>query len=271
MKKLIISPQAGFGNRMRALCSGILLGKFLNREVYHYWVSDFPNSNIGYINELKSINFDYIFEPIIPIWDGSHINLCLSEWLPGDGWYYSQSTAQSRLQFDRVVKLSSIEDIINCEEESILLETSLIYKIGSIIDFWDHLMIDVYKKNFTIKKKWLDIIDNIPSYKNGIWIRRGDFLSHFSEANIEYNFLIDYINNISGSKIILSDDKEYRDRVRASTSSLSDYLEMSNVDKSIVDFFILSRSDNVYGTTLSSFAKQAALFGNKPYFEIKQI
>src|SRR5579863_578541 len=45
MKKLIISPQAGLGNRLRALCSAKVLGRFLDREVFHYWVKDKKNAS----------------------------------------------------------------------------------------------------------------------------------------------------------------------------------------------------------------------------------
>ena len=144
MKKLIISPQAGFGNRIRTLCAARVFGAIIDREVYHYWERDELISLLPHVNQMKSITPDYIFDLKIPKWKGGQPDVAFSEWSPETGWFREQSTAIQHLKPKRIEVIESIDQIIDCKDEVILIETSQILMIDRFETEWDRLMIQAY-------------------------------------------------------------------------------------------------------------------------------
>ena len=60
---LIVSPQQGFGNRMRALSSAIVLAQQTGRRLAHCWIACDPVKNApDFVNRLKLFGFEHFFE-----------------------------------------------------------------------------------------------------------------------------------------------------------------------------------------------------------------
>jgi hypothetical protein len=269
MKKLIISPQAGLGNRLRALCSAKLLGRFLDREVFHYWVKDRNTSSADHVNQMKGIDPSYLFEFGIPLFDGSAVDDCFSEWKSGDNWYATQSTAQSKLQCASTRKLSDIQEIVDCESDTILIETSLELRLPNFSDSWAAMMTEVYKAYFPLNARWAAYCDHAPVFDIGFAIRRGDFVALFPHAYISPEKAAEAIARFDGSKIIFSDDGKYLEELMEHLNSPlgmhAGRHDLSGLDRTFYEFMVLSKCRKVVGTEGSSFARQAAIYGGTAY------
>ena len=282
MKKLIISPQAGLGNRLRAMCSAKVLGDLLGREVYHHWVPDpvLSHLDIEHVNWMKRIDPSYMFDFGIPKWTGGAPSICFSEfnppiYIPETGvigarsvWLDEQSTSITALKPTETKMLTDINDIINCEHQVILIEHSVANDmiIPGFESYWDDLMRMVYNKYFKLNKKWQLIYDNLPIFDWGIAIRRGEHLIFNPQINVSIATTVSDINNLVGSKYVTSDDLNYLDAVcdlaNIPIIYKSRYVE---IDDAITQFLILSKCKNVLSTSTSSFGEEAAKFRNSKY------
>ena len=272
MRKLVISPQAGLGNRLRALCSAKAFGQMIGRDVYHFWVNDpvlIANATelrCDHVNEVKSIDPSYFFDLKIPLFDGDRVDCCFTEWMPGDGWYDVQSTAQSRLQCDHITRLGNIQEIVDCEDEVILLETSMETHLAGATGFRRELMANTYRAYFHLRPAWRSFFDSVPHFDNGIAVRRGDLIQYVPTADVSLEKMCDFIDQLKGTKILFSDDAEYLNELRARTNCLMDVQTIQDgrlgIDRAFSQFIVLSKCRKVFGTKHSSFAEQASLFGD---------
>lgn len=228
---LVISPTAGFGNRIRTLCGGIILGQLTGRKIYHVWGPEqisFPEE-MNHIKENKKLGLEEYFNiTVCPLFPGykeklpdSHElmaknNIAIySEWLPGSYWYKYQSFGQNILgKHFKVLsvcnKYTNSDDIIFDRSEIILLESSFILKPNFItLDGWNKLCHEVYQKYFKIQPKYQAMLNKIfpdPQIKyTCVCIRRGEFLNYFPEANIPLDKVISFlkdqiINNSNNNK-----------------------------------------------------------------------
>jgi hypothetical protein len=269
MRKLIISPQAGFGNRIRTLCAARVFGAIIDREVYHYWEVDEQNSLLGHVNQMKSITPDYIFDFKIPKWEGGQPDVAFSEWSPETGWFREQCTGIKHLKPKRIEVIQNIEQIIECKEEVILIETSQILMIDRFETEWERLMTQAYELYFGLNPRWKSIAENIPVFDYGISIRKGDFIQFYPETDVPLDAAIRLLNGLSGSKFVTCDDVQFLKELKKHCNIHIGIDEGPNqLDNSIIQFITLSKSKHVLGTKGSSFAKQASLFGNCKYNEI---
>lgn len=277
-KKLIISPQAGFGNRLRALCSAKLLGLLTGREVYHFWIKDSALSIVDHVNYMKETDPTHFFDIKIPLFEGTHVDVCFTEWMPDDGWYKEQSTAQSHLIFDHRIKSKRAEpfqdasEIASSSADIILVETSLELRLPHMESFQEMLMSQIYQENFQPAGRWKEMLESLPVIENGVSIRRGNLMKYYPEADISVEKMCEKISLLNGPKIIFSDDSEYLEKIRTKSNcplnidGLTKIL--SPVEFSFVQFLFLAKCKNVFGTKNSSFPKQAAIFGGRPYYSL---
>jgi len=284
-KILIISPQAGFGNRLRALCSGLVLGKYLNRKVYHLWfnqeIIDKQNkhstshlSNISNILDMQKISFGDIFDEkyyqSMPL--DIKIDICFSEWLSIHYWYDSQSFGYRNFGNNcEIIQIGDNADmLLNCNHNVILLETGHIVKLSKYSHCWENEMENMYKNHFYFLEKYTNrFTQNIDV---GISIRCSpEFLFYYPESYVNQNDIIEWINKIKSSGksvIIFSDDENVRKYIQNSTCFLNDFDRsgLCKYEEGIVEFIILSQNcKHIYGTHNSSFAQEAAKFGGKQY------
>jgi hypothetical protein len=267
MKSLIISPQAGFANRLRALCSAKIIGDILGRKVYHYWVEDEIKSGIEHVNQMKSISMENIFDSDIPRWNGEEVDVCFSEWIEFDGWFAEQSTAIRKLQPKIVKRFTSINEILKCDDEVILIETST--ELDLNIPTWEDMMHKTYQQSFKLVNEWQKVYDNLPEFDFGISIRRGDFFHFYPESIQSFEYIVDRINSLKGSKFITGDDAQFTLDVKRKTNSLIQLVNFErSIDFTIAQFLMLSKCKQTYGTKNSSYVKQASLYGGNTYQEL---
>jgi len=268
MKSLIISPQAGFANRLRTICSAKILGNLLCRKVYHYWVEDEVKSLREHVNEMKAISMSYLFDTDIPLWDGKEIDMCFSEWVEGDGWFLDQSTAIRKLKTKSIQQFTTVDEVINCDAETILIESSIELVIPGY-ENWEEAMIKTYQESFKLTPLWQSVYDTLPQFDWGISIRRGDFLLLFPETEQPFGEIVNQINSLDGSKFITGDDPQFISEVRKATKSfikIEDFIH--DTDFTFVQFLLLAKCKQTMGTKKSAFIKQASLYGDNKYSEL---
>jgi hypothetical protein len=267
MKSLIISPQAGFANRLRALCSAKIIGDMLGRKVYHYWVEDEIKSGLEHVNQMKSISMESIFDSDIPRWNGGEVDMCFSEWVEFDGWYTEQSTAIRKLRPKTIKKFTSIDEVLKCDDDVILIETTI--ELSLNISIWEDLMHKTYQQSFKLIDEWQKVYDNLPEFDCGISIRRGDFFHFYPESIQSIEYVVESINSLKGSKFITGDDSQFISEVRRKTNSV---IQLSDFDRSIeftiAHFLMLSKCKHTYGTKNSSYVKQASIYGGNKNQEL---
>jgi hypothetical protein len=269
---LIIAPTAGFGNRIRTICGGIMLSYMTNRKCYIMWEKEeIANNDHKSVANAKSTDLSQYFDmKHCTILSDMNIcvDVCYSEWLPGEFWHSRQSNCQRKLLCNKIVRYQSTLDIINDKSEVILLETSYILKPEQTLKgVWNKSLSSIYKNCFTVNEKYQNYA-NEEKYDIGISIRRGEFLGLYPEANNSSEDIIRWINKSFTNKnvVIFSDDHEFRDKVREETNHKADPIINDILwEKGFMEFLALSNCGKIYGTAMSSFAEEAALFGDKPY------
>jgi len=276
-KILVVSPQAGMCNRFRALCSGLVLGKLINRKVYLEW-PDEVNSKIKHIP--NKFTYNDMFQENILKYNSKEFNIdcCYSEWLPGSYWYEFQSGSQRKYSVKKVDKIGLCADIVkNDLSNVILLETSHIVKLSKYSnEEWDKLMSNEYQKSFKVLNKYDNILSNFSNLEVGVSVRRDEFLKYHPE--VDYNidvlakWLTSRLSSNLDSNILFSDDVEYKNKVKKILSLNRDFdrtsINMSIQEQGFIEFLILSKCSNIYGTRDSSFALEASKFGGKNYADL---
>lgn len=262
-KILIISPQAGFGNRLRALCSGIAVGLREKRDIYYLWEGYNPNVVIN-MNKLDHF-FDMTIKETSEI-EFPEIDEILTEWMPGEAWYNSQSEGQKK--WPNCKNIKRISNTFNGEKDKILIETSLRLNVS------DEEMVNVYQHFFKPKDCYVNYVKRFKDADVGISIRRGVYLYYFPQ----YNFTVEQYENwmISnfreGTTIYLfSCDWNFRDLLKSKLADKFSFvniaLELERWEVAFIEFLILSyKCDKIYGTPGSSFCEEAGLFGGKRHY-----
>lgn len=283
-KSLIISPQSGFGNRLRAISSAIVLAKQCGRKIYHAWAPMTPNENRPLIAPLQKYGYGGFFEqndniPLATKELFPYIDVCFSEWSKNDYWYKFQSAAQERFPVIKSIKESNpAKDIYNSMADTILVETSLSMRLderhgGCDTDRKFNKELNKAYNILVPKKKYIRLLDQFKSVDMGISIRRKDLLNYFMEANQDLDRIREWILYISnGKKVsVFSDDTEVRrnmeDAIPDYNHAVSKMLgSLPSHESSFMQFLYLAQKCNaVYGTPASSFAREAAIFGGRPY------
>lgn len=268
-KILILSPTAGFGNRIRSICGALLLSYMSGRKLYVMWdKEDVDPNDADSIAIIKTTSLYQYFSNIKdcePLDQSFLPDVCYSEWLPGEFWYDKQSSAQKKLFPIKTVKYQSSVDLINDTSNIILLEASNVIRTQHTDDkTWKTILTSIYKNNFKVCEKY----KHTPAYNVGISIRRGEFLKIYPETNQSLEEISSWIiNSFKGLNVVIfSDDHEFRDKVRQITGHTSNPIVTDMPwEKGFMEFLTLSNCGKIYGTKLSSFAEEAALFGDKPY------
>ena len=256
-KTLIISPQAGFGNRLRALSSGIATALKENRTPYYLW-EDFTHSHLQNLRP-----FTDFFEEIIPKANlDIEVDEVLSEWIPGDGWYSLQSSGQRKFNCSNIKK---IRDVFESKDKNVLLETSL------TLNNTEDEIISVYQKYFKPNEYFMNILSDIQNIDVGISIRRGNLLDYFPESRQSKEDIISWINSKFQDKtvIIFSDDLKFREEIKTKVTCniYEPKLSKINWEIAFTEFLILSyKCNHIYGTPMSSFCEEAGKFGGKRHY-----
>ena len=250
---LIISPQAGFGNRVRALRSGIFLALKSGRIPYHSWhkTEDDPSlpRNIREMAPGYSAFFEGLPEANLDLFPT--VDLCLTEWMPNTFWYSKQSYAQKLWNVKNIRQASDVLETLKGPEEVVLLETSL-----------DHSECPEYQSTMIYKNYFNPKIHvTLEAGTTGFQFRTNPlFIHYFPEAYAPEDKLIEWFNkNKTSLNFVTSDSFEFTKKLGG-----------INTDW-FTDFLLLSKCCKIYGTYQSSFAEEAALFGGVPHLRISAI
>ena len=286
-RNIIISPQAGFANRLRALNSALIAADESTRNLYHYWLPSQPNHRESHINWIKQTALDHFFEcKGIQSANPKDLqpDLVLSEWACTDRWYNTQSNAQVSFGKNANTRASNyLETVLNSKAETILMETTL--------RFWphDHKGLDksiptgeearrihnTYSRMIP-KRFYIDLISQFAPIDIGIAIRRGDLLKYSKQARQEVDDIYHFIAGLShdGQRMmIFSDDSELVEHLSSLPGINQEYPVFSNILKRLLPhqkamatfLFLALKCEAIYGTPESSFAQEAALYGNRRY------
>jgi len=289
-KTLIISPQSGLGNRLRAMAAAIIIAEQTNRRLYHAWTPSTPTDARPHVAPLQNLGFEHFFKFSEHIRPADKIqfpiiDMCFSEWLPNDGWYAAQSTAQSQWECIPLAKrfFQEIDPLATSRAEVILLETSHATRLSPSMggytseQEWLSAMHKAYT-HLTPKQPYLNLLSNYETVDIGIHIRRGDMLQFFAESRQNLSDLLNWAFALSQhyTIAIFTDDNNLKQIFTQTISkhggrirnpAWPESIQIAEWELGFVEFLYLAlKCKIVCGTPASSFSKEAAIYGNKPYF-----
>jgi hypothetical protein len=287
---LIISPQAGLGNRLRAMAAAVVLARQTGRRLLHAWAPMAPDDGRPLVAPLQQRGYAGLFEASADLPEATKenvpiVDVCFSEWLPGDGWHPVQSCAQRRWEVVPFAQryVNAADDIARCRAEAILLETSHAVRLSPALggcptdEAWERELTAAYRQ-FAPQRRYLDRVGLAPAADFGVSIRRGDFLQYFPEARQDLGELRRWVVGLAhgGSVALHSDDAavaaDFDAALRAAGERPVDCRglgvgQLEAWESGFVVFLYLAlRCAIVCGTPASSFAREAAIFGGRPYF-----
>ena len=274
---LIICPQAGFGNRIRTICGALVLANLSSRKLSHVWIPQpYFEIETSHVIQMKTSYLEDFFcvQGCDRIGNATP-EVCYTEWLPGDGWYNTQSFGQRLLNPSKLLKYESSSDILLDKSACILLETSYVKKFSGLSDSaWEEVLKNTYHKYFSVAPAYLEFLSDFERVQACVHIRRNDQLQLYTGFDIDLQAMQEYIVSLPEKNIcILGDDKEYIAAIRQATGYTQHISrELTPVQATVVDFLIMAtKCDKIYGTKFSSYSKEASLFRDTPYEEISAV
>jgi hypothetical protein len=265
---ITISPHGGFGNRMRVMCAAYYYADKNECNLKHLWDGGIYSCPYPHIQLVHDRGFAYFFkEKEDSNEDAATENsICYSEWLPSvNGWWRHQNYGQQKLKCTTIYPSNTIP---NKPESSFLIETTHRFMPMTSLESYT-----IYKKHFCPHDTFIRQISALlPPDIIGISIRRSEFLFFFSEANVGKDELYKWLKSFTQPVVLFSEDKVFLEDARKIINNLF-LCEFENSpqeteDRAFLEFLTLSLCSHVYGTAKSSFAEEAALFGNVPYTAI---
>ena len=250
-----------------------------------------PNDPRPQVRALQGAGFEELFRS--GVLDAANqikvpiVDQCFSEWLPGDGWYDAQSSAQRRWDVLPIALRAEnpADRIARSRAEVVLVETSrplrLSASLGGCVtdEDWSSKLTRAYA-SFRPQGRFADLLARSAPVDVGVSIRRGDLLQYFPEARQDLDELARWVGLIAAqcTVAVFSDDATVRESIVRSAAPWSgdaifDPLaklrtELEPWAMGVLEFVYLAhRCRVVTGTPASSFAREAALFGGLPYFE----
>ena len=286
-RTLIISPQAGLANRLRAINSALILAEISERRLLHCWHPIRPGHGQAHVNLIQQCGFEEFFlanEHISAASKGGTVDEVISEWGPGDYWFQQQSSGQQYFNKYATSRSTNVAArILHSGATSILLETTLRtwptdhqgIDIRLPSGHAKYAAIDAYKK-LSPRPEYLELLQKVPQSTIGIHLRVGDLLKYCPEARQNLDEVAAWIHRLSSPNqniAIFADDS----RVLGSLGLTPDMAAFNNevhrhldnllpAQKAFASLLYLAHKCHViYGTPGSSFSQEASLFGAKKY------
>jgi hypothetical protein len=217
-KTIIIAPNAGFANRLRAMAGAIWLAEKLNMNLEHLWIgSPYKCCSYKHIQDIHDKSFEHFFKESIPRCDynimKNHVKRAYNSDMPGSNpscWYNFQSYGQKLLDIPDVMKLNLVSKNMDTSE-NMLIETSHFKNLK----ITDEDMYKVYSKYFIPHDHYISLLDKMPPNTIGISIRCNyDFMHSFPQSKINENLLINWLKTIEQPVLFFSDNLTLRDKMR---------------------------------------------------------
>jgi hypothetical protein len=286
-RTLIVSPQAGLANRLRAINSALILAEISERRLLHCWHPIRPGHDQVHVNLMQQCGFEEFFlanEYISAASKDGKVDEVISEWGPGDYWFQQQSSGQQYFNaYATSRSANAAARIIHSDATSILLETTL--------RIWptDHQGIDIrlpsgvakqaaldaYKK-LCPRSEYLELLQQIPESTIGVHLRVGDLLKYCPEARQNLDEVAAWIHRLASHNqtiAIFADDSSVLRTLKLTPEMsafnnevhrhLDDLLPAQKAFASLL--YLAHRCHIIYGTPGSSFSQEASLLGGKKY------
>lgn len=266
---LVISPCGGFGNRIRTLCGGVILAKRLGLKLEHLWdggeykTAAHYSGHLHHLQYVHDVGFEHYFESTIPKYTDSPLTEYYNQWNLNDFWFIYQNYAYKKLMFT-TLNILSPDTVIS--SRAVCIEASKIP-----MAFTNEEYTEAYKEYFIPRDNFLIQLPPLQDTTIGISVRnKYDFRFYFSDCILEECDLIPFLQQFDAPVVLFSDEKDYAKHLRTFLKHpVNIPFEQDDVkDKDFLEFLLLSKCSHVYGTKLSSFAEEAALFGGVPYTPI---
>ena len=276
---VVISPTAGFGNRIRAMCSAAIIAKRMKAKLVHCW--DGGKYDCGNHSRLPSTQgyhdrgFEFFFKrDYIPRYDPEVYEkpeICFTEWNdPRNIWTpirdYGRRTINPPYTLQQDQLLAS-EQLPKC---SILLETSIAISKASEIE-----ISQTYQALFKPQDRFTEMVPILPPKTTALHVRRGDFLWYFGSTNVADDILLRYVQSFDDPVLIFSDDAALKEKLQAAVKVQPNVIlpteGLCHEEQAFVEFLTMASAAQVIGTEGSSFSKEASLFGAKPYYSLNEM
>lgn len=286
-RTLIVSPQAGLANRLRAINSALILAEISERRLLHCWHPIRPGHGQAHINLMQQCGFEEFFlasEYISAASKDDKVDEVISEWGPGDYWFQQQSSGQQYFNKYAASKSTNVAArILQSGATSILLETTLRTWPADYKGIDIHLpsgdarqaAIDAYKK-LCPRPEFLELLQKIPDSTIGIHLRVGDLLKYCPEARQDLGEVATWIHRLAShnqNMAIFADDSSVLGALGLTPEMvafnhevhrhLDDLLPAQKAFASLL--YLAHKCHIIYGTPGSSFSQEASLFGDKKY------
>jgi hypothetical protein len=265
----------------------MMLGELSGRRVFHNWarepIRDYEPLHIQHMRASTLSDFFHVDAlPYIELPTEEPIDASFSEWGSHDPWYPAQSSATGRagMHGQTQAERDSADPIIQSRFNTILLETSLALKPSSLSRqqacAWRG---KIYRQQFVAKAIYQDASRDIVKNKPfvGVHIRRGDMLNWDKRSRLDLDQWVHAINHLvpcDRNILLCSDDLEFKQSVSEQISHSCINIDsvrlpyFNEIELAFVEFLCLSQATSVIGTVASSFAIEAALYGNIPHYYV---
>ena len=260
-KKLVISPQGGLGNRLRAVAAAVLVARQLGRQAQHAWIKEDPAvisrlENAPHLFQIRASSWTDYFEPtpllacfitdssppppptdLLSSSSSLSHNLCYTEWKEGSHWWTHQSSGQRRLghalglgprnTFCLGPSANPFAAPPAVDANILLVETThslrLSSSCGGIADdlAHKHALTQIYKTVFRPQAEFAAALASVPDYDIGISIRRNEFLHYFPEARQSFEFLLSFLGALTRGKSWILFSDDHEFRDRLRTAIFS--------------------------------------------------
>ena len=258
------------------MVSAIYLSQKLGMDIEHLWIGEPYRCASDNIQLIHNKSFGYFFEEKLKRCDyrtmKDKVNKVYTEWMPNmnpNSWYNFQSYGQKLLEISKYTGLELVNEKMDTSE-NFLIETSYINNLKITKDD----KTKIYKQYFIPRDIFMQEINKITDFNEaiiGIAIRKGDFIIHNPELQIDDNMISKWVDSIESKIFFCSDDEKYEKEMRNKYKNAVIPKFSNSVNKSdifFLDLILLSKCVKIYGIQKSSFAEEAANFGGVEYIPL---
>lgn len=270
--EIILVPQGGLANRMRALASGLFLAQKLSRPLNVIWVRNFelnaPFDSIFQTNNLpfKIINpsdSEYFFRYQSP----RKKNFYLSKFL-------SFLSGKKIIDINKEISETSLYEMIDQHDGDFIINSGL-----QFANFENEFLRSIFSFSEPVLTVQKELLKNY-NPKFSVQIRRTDNKSSIENSPLFLfeKIINDHLNEDSGVKFFLATDDDgikkhlshkYPHNIIYNPNPANRQTRQGMIDAA-AEFKIMSECETIYGSYWSSFAEIAAAYGNKKLIVAKK-
>ncbi len=261
------------------MCAAAVIAKRMKVKLTHCWDGgryDCGNhSRLPRTQNYHDRGFEFFFQPdLIPRHDPSvheRPEICFTEWLdPNNVWTPIRDYGRRKFQTSHTLQQDQLLASPILPKCSILIETSLPFSKANDVE-----LSQTYQALFKPQPRFAALVPALPPNTTALHVRRGDFLWYFGNTNVGDDILMSYVSTFEDPVIIFSDDMGLKRKLEAVIKNPVNVIMptegLGDEEIAFVEFLTMASAAQVIGTEGSSFSKEAALFGAKPYYVLNEM